>query len=182
MGLDIIQGFDMEEIDESFEVDELVDCELSRTFCNFMSRKNVVEGEPDLDQIGRMFKVDISIFYGMESYTPEWEMEEMLYDEDNPERVKAEIIASNAKVAGNIDSLISTLLQLMPKLEKAKDISTEINDNGFGTIHDSYYKNLDTTEKGDYIENNLMQDLRSILRASRLAKSKGAKTTFFAYG
>ena len=33
---------------------------LSRTFCNFMSRQNVISGEPELDQIGRMRPVAIA--------------------------------------------------------------------------------------------------------------------------
>jgi hypothetical protein len=32
---------------------------LSRTFCNFMCRQNIV-GDPELDQIGRITNIDIS--------------------------------------------------------------------------------------------------------------------------
>jgi hypothetical protein len=38
---------------------------LSRTFCNFMSRPNVISGEPELDQIGKVTHVDISCIYDM---------------------------------------------------------------------------------------------------------------------
>lgn len=182
MGLDIIQGFDLGELDEDFELDEEGQFELSRTFCNFMCRKGVVDGEADLDQIGRIMNVDIATIYAMESYTPEWEFDEIPDFVDDAEEEKKQLEAQNAKLEGNIDLIISTLSALIPKLEKEVDLSEKIDDNGLATISDSYYKNLNTQEKGGYIENNLIQDLRNILGASTLAKSKGGKTTFFTYG
>lgn len=187
MGLDIIQGFDLEEQDEDFELDEFEDPDrlsVSRTFCNFMSRKDVVEGEADLDQIGRILKVDIGPLYLMEKYTPKWDFEEILEFEDDvdEEEVIGELESENAKVIGNIDVVISTLSNLVMKLEKVEDLSNEIDDNGFQTILEEYYQNLNTTEEIDFADNNLVQDVRNLLRASKLAKSKGAKTTFFTYG
>src|SRR3569833_2154653 len=44
---------------------------LSRTFCNFMCRNNAIEGEPELDQIGRITGIDISPLYAMENYGSE---------------------------------------------------------------------------------------------------------------
>lgn len=35
----------------------------SRTFCNFMCRQDVSEGQPELDQIGEITSVDISPIY-----------------------------------------------------------------------------------------------------------------------
>ena len=185
MGLDIIQGFDLEEHDEDFEIDDFEDSDrlnVSRTFCNFMCRKNVVEGEADLDQIGRMLKVDIRPLYLMENYTPKWEFEEVMEFEDDPDEVKNQLEKQNAKVIGNIEVAISTLSNLIVELEKVGDLSNRIDDNGCQTILEEYYQQLNTQKEVEFTDNNLVQDLRNLLRASKLAKSKGAKTTFFTYG
>jgi hypothetical protein len=185
MGLDIIQGFDLEEHDEDFDIEDFEDhykLSVSRTFCNFMCRKGVVQGEPDLDQIGRMFNIDISPLYLMESYTAAWEFEEMMEFEDDPIEVERRLKEQNQKVIGNIDSVVSLLSELILQLEKARNLSDKIDDNGFQSVLETYYENLNTREEVDYLDNNLVQDLRNLLRATKLAKSKGAETTFFTYG
>lgn len=188
MGLDIIQGFDIEESDEGLELYQ--DCgdrdkyQLSRTFCNFVCRKDVIEGEPDLDQIGRICGTDINPIYEMERYMPSWEMDEFIEieEKENPIEFRKTMELENQKIFDNIDRIIDSLNQLIPTLERFKDLTGRINDNGFPTIHSDYYRNLDTDEIGNYVNNNLSQDLRNLLRYSMLAKSLGARTTFFTYG
>src|SRR5688572_30620972 len=73
MGLDIsIVTDNIKEIESGDywnpENDNLNKHSLSRTFCNLMCRKDVVEGEPELDQISRLTEVDISPIYEMEQY------------------------------------------------------------------------------------------------------------------
>jgi hypothetical protein len=36
---------------------------LSRTFCNFICKRNAVSGEPELDQIGKLTGIGIAPFY-----------------------------------------------------------------------------------------------------------------------
>lgn len=188
MGLDIIQGFDIEEIDEDLALyggsEDRNQYELSRTFCNLMCRKNVVGGESELDQIGRICGVDMSPFYAMEDYMPSWLMDEFIEveEKENPEEFRRSMQIANRKILDNIDVIIDCLNQVIPKLAQMKDLTNKLNDHGFPTIHITYYKNLDTTEIGNYIDNNLTQDLRNLLRYTLLAKSRGARTTFFTYG
>lgn len=184
MGLDIMQSFDIEEQDENldlFEFDESDAYYLSRTFCNFMNRRDAVEGEADLDQIGRLMQIDILPLYKMLEYTPSFQMEELLaFDlEDDPEDYRKKVKEENDKIAGNLDAVLESVEKLISALEKAQDISGQINDNGFQSIQDEYYSELNKNESDNYLNNSLVQDLRNLLRLTKLAKSEGAKTTFF---
>ena len=88
MGLDISVNFDNQEklysLDEYRKTRESIN--LSRTFCNFMCRREVVQDcRPELDQIGELTGIDISFLYDMQEYTEEWEIDEMLEFEDDEE-------------------------------------------------------------------------------------------------
>ena len=80
MGLDIHLITDnSEEISRLKNTDNHVDFfnqhSLSRTFCNLMSRKDVIEEETELDQISRLTETDISVLYEMEQYWNEMEVD-----------------------------------------------------------------------------------------------------------
>lgn len=79
---------------------------LSRTFCNFMCRQNVVSGEPELDQIGRITSVDISPFYTMETNGSTEELEfflEMAESEEEKQRILEQAKKNKEKLKGNLD-------------------------------------------------------------------------------
>jgi hypothetical protein len=48
---------------------------LSRTFCNFMSRRDLIAGEPELDQIGKITGLNIQPLYDMNNYTNDVDLE-----------------------------------------------------------------------------------------------------------
>lgn len=186
MGLDIMQSFDIEEKDENLDLFEFEESDayyLSRTFCNFMNRRDAVEGEADLDQIGRLMQIDVLPLYKMLEYTPSFQMEELLaFDvEDDPEGYRKKVKEENDKLAGNLDDVLESVEKLILALEKAQDISGQINDNGFQSIPAEYYVDLDKNGHDNYLNNNLVQDLKNLLRLTKLAKAEGAKTTFFAF-
>jgi hypothetical protein len=111
MGLDILVCFDNnDEIYSSNFYDEKSEHynkhNLSRTFCNFMCRKEAVSGEPELDQIGRITSVDISPIYEMENYGHGEELNFFLETAETEEQ-RQNILnldkASKEKLKNNID-------------------------------------------------------------------------------
>lgn len=69
MGVDISVEFDnIEDLYELEEFDNLEDStQLSRTFCEFISRRDVIEnGEPELDQLGKLCSIDIVFLYELD--------------------------------------------------------------------------------------------------------------------
>ena len=51
---------------------------VSRSFCDLMCRQNVISGEPELDQVGRIAGVDIEPLYEMERYISQDDAELMI--------------------------------------------------------------------------------------------------------
>ena len=77
MGLDISANFNNQ--DDLFILEDYSKIEdsfnLSRTFCNFMCRRDIVEDcRAELDQIGELTGIDINFLYNMQEYTEEWEI------------------------------------------------------------------------------------------------------------
>jgi len=88
MGLDIhIDTNNYEELHSDDYYDEKNDYfnkhSLSRTFCNFMGRQDLVSHVPELDQIGEITGVDISSIYEMENYPEEEKLEFFLATADS---------------------------------------------------------------------------------------------------
>jgi hypothetical protein len=189
MGLDIFVTFDNAEdflYDHEFEDDDAWKNkhEVSRTFCNLLFRKDVVEGTPELDQIADKLDLDVSILYLMMNYWTEDRIDEALeFDEELEEdEFRESCRKENEKIESNIDSLIVLLQQISDYLVMKKNISDEMNDHGFNTLGSAYFTNLDKLEPVNYIKNNLNQDLTNLIRMAQFGKSNGAKTIYFELG
>ena len=191
MGLDILVCFDNnDEIYSNDYHDEKFDHfhkhSLSRTFCNFMCRKDALSGEPELDQIGRITSVDISPIYEMENYGHGEELEFFLETAETEEQ-RQNILnldkASKEKLKGNIDKVIVTITKLIDKLSQIDNLPNLLNDNGWDSLENQIYFADFSKDKGQgYISNNFGQDLRNLKRFLEYAKAKGSTTAYFNYG
>jgi len=193
MGLDILVCFDNN--DEIYsndyhneKFDHFNKHSLSRTFCNLMCRKDVVSGEPELDQISKITLVDISPIYKMETYgSDNGEELEFFLEMDETEEQRESIIkqsqASKDKLKGNIDTVLATVTNLIDKLSKINNLPKMLTDNGYDTLENEIYFADFNKDKGQgYISNNFGQDLRNFKRFLEYAKAKGSTTTYFNYG
>ena len=193
MGLDILVCFDNnDEIYSNDYHNEKFDYfnkhSLSRTFCDLMCRKDVVSGEPELDQISKITLVDISPIYKMETYGSDngEELEfflEMAETEEQRESIIKQSQASKDKLKGNIDTVLATVTNLIDKLSKINNLPKMLTDNGYDTLENEIYFADFNKDKGQgYISNNFGQDLRNFKRFLEYAKAKGSTTTYFNYG
>lgn len=191
MGLDIHFGADnYEELHSAdyFEAknDYFNKHSLSRTFCNFMCRQNVVSHEPELVQIGKITSVDISPIYEMESY-PEEEGLEFYLDTAGSEEEKQSILRKaqedKAKLQGNIDKVLRTITELIEKLSLVDNLPSLLLPTDFDSLGSEEYFSSFNIDKGEgYIGNNFGQDLRNFKRFLEFAKERGTTTVWFNYG
>ena len=191
MGLDIHIGVDnYEELHSDDYYDEKNDYfnkhSLSRTFCNFMCRQNVISHEPELEQIGKITGVDISPIYEMESY-PEEEGLEFHLDTADSEEEKQSILRKaeedKAKLQGNIDKVLQTITELIEKLSSVDNLPGLLLPTDFDSLGNEEYFSSFNVDKGEgYIGNNFGQDLRNFKRFLEFAKERGTKTVWFNYG
>lgn len=161
---------------------------LSRTFCNFICRSNAVQGEPELDQIGRITNIDIAPIHAMETYGSDNGEElafflEVAESEEERQKILNEARQAKAALIGNIDIVIATIDALILKLLTLPNLHNMLNDNGRDTLGYEYYFTDFNLDKGDgYIGNNFGQDLRNFKRFLEYAKTKGTTTVYFMYG
>jgi hypothetical protein len=159
---------------------------LSRTFCNFMSRKDVCNGEPELDQIGRIVGLDIKPLYDMNKYIDDSDLKRhLIYLESEEDKLNFEISANNVrnKLTGNLEKTLNLINQLIANLSELDNLDALLTDNGNNTIFDSKYFFDFKIDKGDgYIGNNFGQDLRNFKRFLEFAKENGRTTVWFHYG
>ena len=191
MGLDInISADNYEELHSDDYYDEKNDYfnkhSLSRTFCNFMCRQNVISHEPELDQIGKITGVDISPIYEMESY-PEEEGLEFHLDTADSEEEKQNILRKaeedKAKLQGNLDKVLKTITELIEKLSSVDNLPGLLLPTDFDSLGNEEYFSSFNVDKGEgYIGNNFGQDLRNFRRFLEFAKERGTKTVWFNYG
>ncbi|GAA4035323.1 hypothetical protein GCM10022409_19930 [Hymenobacter glaciei] len=186
MGLDIVLGANNQaELDAGdYNPSEH---HLSRTFCNFMTRRNdLAEGEePELDQIGRLTGVDISPLYEMESYTLPEELSNLLdyaEDEEEQQEIMARTAAANAAVRGNIDKVVAVVQGLLTRVATIQDLPSLLQSDEFDTLRSAAYFASFSSPRMDAYENTFSQDLRNLMRFLDYAKSKGSETVFFVYG
>ena len=191
MGLDInISADNYEELHSDDYYDEKNDYfnkhSLSRTFCNFMCRQNVISHEPELDQIGKITGVDISPIYEMESY-PEEEGLEFHLDTADSEEEKQNILRKaeedKAKLQGNLDKVLKTITELIEKLSSVDNLPGLLLPTDCDSLGNEEYFSSFNVDKGEgYIGNNFGQDLRNFRRFLEFAKERGTKTVWFNYG
>ena len=190
MGLDIYIGVDNEEI---VFTDEYLDDKngyfekhsLSREFCNFMSRQHVVEHEPELDQIGKIANVDISPLYELEYYPDEEELEfslEYAETEEERQRILEKAEMDKKKLNGNIDKVLSTINNLIEKLNDIDNLQKFLIKTDFDSLNNDVYFSDFKIDKGKgYIGNNFGQDLRNFKRFLEYGKERGTKSVWFGY-
>ena len=183
MGLDITIETEIEAENsiENFDIHSL-----SREFCNLMCRKDIIDEEPELDQIGKITNVDISCFYLMETYPDEDYIKECIEfaeTEAEKENILAKAKTTKKAIEGNIDIVLETLNQLLEKLAAIDKLPSLLASTEFDTLNSKYYFSDFTLDKGKgYINNNFGQDLRNFKRFVEDAKNNGNKTVWFTYG
>jgi hypothetical protein len=191
MGLDINIGVDNSEELYSVEYyDEknnyLNKHNLSRTFCNFMCRQNVVSHEPELDQIGKITSVDISPLYEMENYPAEEELEfhlETAESEEEAQNIINKAEEDKAKLQGNIDKVLRTITDLIEKLNSIDNLPNLLLSKDFESIgNENYFSSFNICTSEGYVGNNFGQDLRNFKRFLEFAKESGTTTVWFNYG
>lgn len=191
MGLDIHIGADNYEALHSGDYydkknDNFNSYSLSRTFCNFMSRQNVISHEPELDQIGKITGVDISSIYEMESYPEEEGLEfflEMAESEEEKQKILKKADEDKAKLQGNINKVLKTITELIEKLNSVSNIPELLQPTDFDSLGNEKYFSSFKVDKGEgYIGNNFGQDLRNFKRFLEFAQKRGTTTVWFNYG
>ncbi|POY37177.1 hypothetical protein C3K47_08975 [Solitalea longa] len=159
---------------------------LSRTFCNFMCRQNVVGHEPELDQIGKITGVDILPIYELESYPEEEGLEffiETAESEEERQRILGKAEEDKAKLQGNIDQVIKTITELIEKLNSIDNLPSLLLPTNYDSLNNQEYFADFKVDKGQgYIDNNFGQDLRNFNRFLEFAKERGTTTIWFNYG
>lgn len=159
---------------------------LSRTFCNLMSRKDVINAETELEQISRLTHTNISVLYDMEQYWDEEYTDYSLSAAETEEEEKTtleQMSASQEKLNDNIDAVLKTIETLIKKLSHFGNLNGKLNSHGRDTLgYDYYFTDFDLDKGEGYIGNNFGQDLRNFRKFLEYAKANGAKTVWFNYG
>lgn len=190
MGLDVRVGVDNHEdvFTRQYQEDQSESSHkhhLSRTFCWLMCRRDAIEEEPELDQLGRITGVDIAPLYSMEQYTTELAAsEEAEYADTDAERRRIfdRAQASRERLAGNLDLVLKTVQALLDSLAQIDDLPGRLRQHRNDRLNPSVYFSDFDLDKGDgYIGNNFGQDLRNLREVLLYAKSRGTKTVYFEY-
>jgi hypothetical protein len=190
MGLDVRVGVDNHEhvftpqYENSHELQSSHG--LSRTFCWLMCRREAIEEEPELDQIGRIAGVDIAPLYAMEQYTTELAAQESAkFAETDVDRQQIfdQARASRERLAGNLDLVLKTVQALLDALARIDDLPSRRHPHSNDRLNPSvYFSHFDLDTGDGYIGNNFGQDLRNLREILLYARSRGSKTVYFAYG
>ncbi|KGO85008.1 hypothetical protein Q765_18515 [Flavobacterium rivuli WB 3.3-2 = DSM 21788] len=189
MGLDILVITDNFEQIVNGHVNEYTDVSnehsLSRTFCDFMCRRVIVEHTPELDQIGNITGVDIIPFYDMEAYPDQEGLEFFLETAESEEermQILAEAETDKAKVSNNIDLILQILSVLIERLSTIDNLPDLLLETDVDTLNNATYFADFNIDKGEgYIGNNFGQDLRNFKRFLEYAKLHGSNTVWFEY-
>lgn len=159
---------------------------LSRTFCNLIGRRGAINGEPELDQIGRITSIDISPIYQMEEYSSEETLEFYLGtagSKEESQQILDDTILKRERLNGNIDRVLATITGLIEKLSVIDDLHQMLDDSGWDVLdYGIYFTDFNMDKGGGYIGNNFGQDLRNFRRLLEYAKERGAATVYFDYG
>jgi hypothetical protein len=159
---------------------------LSRRFCDFMSRQIASEGKPELNRLGDFTGVDINPFYEMELYPDENNLKydiEFAETEEEKQRIIKDAESNKELLKGNIDKVIFTLNNFIDKLNSIENLLAIIGSTEFDSPwNDEYFSDFQMDKGKDFVNNNFGQDLRNFKRYLELSKSKGATTAWFVYG
>lgn len=192
MGLDISIYTDLDndmdgQYDLCSEDDYFSQYSLSRAFCNFM-RRQTLEMRSELDQIGRITQLDISLLYHMEWHAPDNGEKPLYYQEQikshkEPAYLQEKLRENREHLTGKIDEVIALIDFLIHRLSAIPNLHELLNAGSNNLELHNYYFSDFNADKGDgYIGNNFGQDLRNLRRSLEFAKQKGARTVCFRYG
>ena len=158
---------------------------LSRAFSDLMRRKDLIEHEPELDQIGKITGVDISCLYNMETYPDEDEVEahsSHAQNESQHHAIKEKVKSDKASIAGNLEEVLSTLNQLISKLSTIENLPSLLIPTDFDCLNSEYYFSDFNIDRGNgYMHNNFGLDLRNFKRFVENAKLNNNQTVWFRY-
>jgi len=146
-----------------------------------MFRENVImnEEEAELNQIGKITEVDISIIYQMLEYPQEEQIEfelRLAQDEEAEQKILDDAEKSKAEIENNLDEVLSTIASLIEKLSKIEDLNKLLLPTDYDTLNSEYYFSDFNIDK-----KNFGQDLRNFKRFLEFAKENGAKTVWFMF-
>ncbi|MCI4669044.1 MAG: hypothetical protein MRZ79_12995 [Bacteroidia bacterium] len=186
MGLDVILSSD--KTNEILNDPAYEDCEssLSRTFCWLLMRiHGIEEGVPELDQIGKLTGLDISLFYTMMD-DPEEELEFRLPHAKTEEERQA-ILRDAQRKRLKLDNNISDVKELVEALQKKLKAIPDLPDRLERPASEKgrmgkYFSNFEDNPGDGYIGNNLGQDLRNFSNYLELASRNGAANVWFSFG
>jgi hypothetical protein len=184
MGLDILLGADnyTELQRNNYNASNQ---ELSRTFCHFMGRRHEIEEEAELDQLGRLTGVDITPLYEMDNYLQPEDLALMLEHADSEEEkqeIQQRADNNEAAMANNIERVAATVDALLAKLAQIDDLPSKLVPDKYDRLGSEHYFTNFSQPGGNWIDNNLGQDLRNFKNFLDYAKSEGTTTVFFVYG
>ena len=165
---------------------DLMENNLSRTFCNLLCRDGLINHKTELAQIGQITKIDIQPIVEMTWYCDEIDMKSQfgLYDtEEEKQEFINQVHATNKKVEGNIEKVKETVEKLIDKLSKIEDLPDKLIKTNFDTLNNQWYFSNFQEDLGDgYIGNNFGHDIRNLKKLLDFAQSIGEKTVFFGFG
>lgn len=186
MGLDIAVRFEVETASVAEPEPDRLRRALSRTFCDFMCRRNAVDGTPELDQIGALTGVDIAPLYAMDSYRTQAEAEDearLARSADEQARIYAAARESRSRLAGNLDHVLQTVQALIERLAAMDDLANRLDDPGDHLLNPTqYFAHFADDRNEGYLANHFGTDLRNLRRQLQQAKAAGANTAYFSYG
>ncbi len=185
MGLDICLGTTNQSVLDTSEQVRTRSHSLSRTFCYLMCRKSEYEDNSELDQIGRLTGLDVSLLYEMENYMLEDDLQSYLAheaEEDRPSIIQR-VQADRAGLTGNIDIVSQLIDNLITKLSSIDNLPQLLADNGHDELNNQLYFSDFNVDKGlGYRESSFGQDLRNFQSFLGYAKMHDSTTVFFVYG
>ena len=153
-----------------------------------MCRPNVISGDTELEQIGKITSIDILPILAMETYGSESgeELEfflETAESEEERQKILDQAKQNKENLKGNIDKVLLTINALIDKLSSIDNLHKLLDDHGHDTLDNkNYFADFNVDKGQGYIGNNFGQDLRNFKRFLEYAKSKGSVTTYFNYG
>jgi len=160
---------------------------LSRNFCNLMCRQQIATVEPELDQIGAITGLDISLFYRMLLYkTDPDEIDHYLSfaeTEEERQKILQQIEDDKAALRGNLPRVSNLVNALLLTLAPIEDLPSRLDHGDRDTLNSPQYFADFTPNPGDgYIDNNFGQDLGNFKRFLEYARDQGLNTVYFSMG
>ena len=158
---------------------------LSRTFCNFINRRNSSDVEPELDQIGKLLGIEVQMIYDMDEYcSPDFFAE--LVEDTKSEEKREEMILNNQKarnkIEGNLKQLIPLITKLKKEVDQIRNLPTLLLPTNEDILHnESYFLSSDQQEILQEEGITFSQDLGNMIAYLEAAQKEGANTVWFTY-